>query len=158
MKTYLAGPTFSKMDIRQRKEEVELLRNIFKEQIEFVSILESDSNNEEVISNSMKIYEKSSDDIYSFKIFIFDLNNMSDIRTFTELGMAIERKERKEDILIIGTLWDSRKFRNFQGEYDKEYWGFNEYPAGALKQNGFIVEDIKGAIPLIKEFIKGKEE
>lgn len=157
MKAYLAGSLFSEWEIKQRKEEVKLLRKHF-ETIEFFSPIEADFNEKDTIPDAIQIYEGDKDEIYSSNIFVFDLNNINDTGTFTELGMVIERKRQGEDILIIAMLWDLIQYKELNNDvvYQKN-WGFNEFVLKNIKQNGYVVNNIEGAISIIKDFINKKQ-
>ena len=153
MKAYLAGPLFSKMEIKQRKEEAKILRKYFKEKLDVFSPIEADFNEVEDVT-SIQIYEGDRDVINKSNVFVLDFNNITDCGTFLELGMAIQRKEQGEDILIVGMLWDLRMSRISQDECSYEQnWGFNKFVIGAIKTNGYLVHDIEEAIPLIEKFI-----
>ena len=140
-KVYLAGPLFTKYEVEARKREHKLFKETFPNIDTFAPI---DAPHNNTSPTALQIFEADYKEMNESNIFIFDLNN-EDGGTLVEVGLAVERKARGENIEIYGFIHDIRMARkDFEGPFYRAF-GINQFCVGAIEKHGklfFTFEEV----------------
>jgi len=140
---YNAGPLFTEYEVKQRKEEGKILRDMLGSTESTVAnpidlpVNPSDENGGMQPVPS-EIFEADSIHIDKANVFFFDLAN-NDPGTLVELGMAVQRIRAGEtDIKIYAVHSDFRGPSNARKGFESTI-GFNSFMTGALFRYDFEI-------------------
>ena len=145
LQVYLAGPLFTKSEMKQRLNDEKILKENFKNLDIFNPINlnkkeQIDNENLKDLSDTF-FYEKDEQEIYDSDIMIADIDN-NDPGTLVELGMFIQLKRmynRPRKLFILYSNWKGKDIVN------KFLWG------ACVKESDGIFKDINGVVHEIRK-------
>lgn len=147
-KVYLAGPLFTEYEIEARKREHKRFKEVFPN-IETFAPIDAPFNGGN--PTATEIFEGDYKEMNESNIFIFDLNN-NDGGTLVELGLAVERKKRGDDIEIYAFVWDLRMGREDHKDspFHRAY-GVNQFAIGAVEKYGTLAHTFEDVLNEMKK-------
>ncbi len=159
MKIYNAGPLFTEGEVRQRKYEGQLVRDLLKSKgintDGFFNPIEAPFNDKaNAAPTSEDIYIADTDKIMEAEVIFFDISN-EDSGTMVELGLALARSELSKNIksLKAPKIYIVSSDIRFAGNIDQGYRAqvsHNQYVIGGILKNGITIHN--SFENLLKEF------
>ncbi len=138
---YNAGPLFTEYEISQRKLEGVKFRTLLEKnnvEYELGNPIDFPVNpTDEIAAQPIpaEIYEADASFIDRANIFFFDFAN-NDPGTMVELGMAVMKIRKGEEVWMYGINSDFRILSNSRLGYDSTI-GLNSFMTGAIFKHGF---------------------
>lgn len=138
---YNAGPLFTEYEVKQRKLEGELIRNLLdSKEVDYelgnpIDFPVNPEGEDFVQPEPKVIYETDASFIDKTTHFFFDLCN-DDTGTYVELGMAFEKLRQNKDVKLYVVHSDFRAMSNSRKGFHSTI-GFNSFVVGGINQHGF---------------------
>ncbi len=147
MKIYNAGPLFTEGEVRQRKYEGQLVRDLLKSKgistEGFFNPIEAPFNDKANASpTSEDIYTGDTDRIMDADVIFFDISN-EDSGTMVELGLALAKCELSNVVKPPKVYVVSSDIR-FAGNIDQGHRaqiGHNQYVIGGVLKHGITIHN-----------------